>query len=289
MIKIIPTDGPMGAEVLGLDTRLPIQADDLTRLNAAFVDRQVLLFRDAPLSAQQLVQFSRNFGELQTHIAKRYQHPEVPEVVLNTNLDDQGNYDKLGADRGVGWHSDLPYQQVPAKATLLHATAVPSSGGNTAFANMVMAYEAMPATLKARIDGKFSLFKLGGRHQLTQGVLQDPSKVPRAIHPAIRTHPETGRKSVYINPYHTDSIIGLSRSDSDALLDEVFDWCMRPEFQWQQVWRVADTVIWENRSAWHSGQQDYPPLEARRFLRTTIRGTPTVEEPMLAQLATQIH
>ena len=287
-MEIINLDGPIGAEVRGIDLTAPIPPEAMKAIYQAFLDRMVLRFRDQPLEAQDVVRLARNFGPVQAHVARRYQHPEVPEIVINSNLDDQGKYDKLGADRGVGWHSDQPYDQLPSRATMLHAVAIPSSGGNTAFANMVMAFEQMPAPLKNRIDGMHALFKLGGRKQLTQGVLSG-GQVPQAIHPVVRVHPETGRKSVYVNPYHTDSIIGLSRADSDALLDEIYAWCERPEFQWEQVWRVADTVIWENRSAWHSAIQDYPPLEPRRFLRTTISGMPTMDPDLLARLQQTLH
>ena len=284
MVEVIRLGGPLGAEVRGIDPAHALRAADLAKIEEAFLENLVLVFRGAPMSARQLSNFSQNFGELQPHIAKRYQHPEVPEVVINTNQDAQGNYDKLGAERGVGWHSDLPYDQVPARATLLHAVNVPSHGGNTAFANMYMAYETMPAALKNKIEGRYALFCLGGRNRLTQGILEDPTKVPHAIHPVIRVHPETGRKSVYVNPYHTHSIIGMPRAQSDELLDEVYAWCERPQFQWEQEWRVADTIIWENRCAWHTGKMDYPQHEPRLFLRTTVRGTPTMPPEQLKEI-----
>lgn len=277
-MQIRDIDGPLGADVTELDFRVPLSADDRRALEDAFVRRLVLRFRDAPLSPTQLCDFSLQFGELQPHIAKHYRHPEAPDVVLMVNQDEKGNFDRVGAERGVGWHSDLAYDQAPAKATFLHAVAIPDRGGNTKFANMYLAYETMPDQLRRRIDGKFARFRQGGRLALNQGIMDKQNAKADVVHPVIRIHPDSGRKSVYVNPYHTVSIIGMSRTESDALLDELFEWCSQERFQWQQVWKVADTIMWENRSAWHSGSMDYPIDQLRKFYRTTVRGMPTVEQ-----------
>jgi taurine dioxygenase len=276
MPEIRKLGGPLGAEVRGLDPHRPMEPAVVAWLEAAFVEHLVLRFRDAPLSPAELRDFSRNLGELQPHVAKDYRHPDIPEIVIMTNQDDKGNFDKVGAGRGVGWHSDGAFEQVPAKATLLHALAVPSRGGNTMFANMYLAYDTMPQALKRRVEDLQAFFRLRGRQHHTQGIVaaNDVRKMTDVIHPVIRVHPVSGRKSVYANPLHTLAIVGLSREDSDALLDELFEWCSREEFQWQQEWRVADTIIWENRSAWHSANTDYPKDEARKFYRTSVRGTP---------------
>ncbi len=272
MIEVRKLGGPLGAEIVGLDPRLPIDAADLKIVEQAFIDNLVLRFRDAPLTALQLRDFGRCFGELRAHVAKDYRHPEFPEVVLMTNQDKDGNYDKVGAERGVGWHSDGTFEPLPPKATVLHAIAVPDAGGNTMFANMYLAYDTMPAGLKNRVDGKMARFRLRGRKHQTQGIVaaEDLKKMTDVIHPVIRVHPDSGKKSVFVNPHHTLGIEGMSREASDELLDELFAWCGREEFQWEQEWRAHDTIIWENRSAWHSGRADYPRNQLRKFIRTTI-------------------
>lgn len=276
-LVIRDVEGPLGADVVGVEPRKPLLKEEVQAIEDAFVRRLVLRFRDAPLSPMQLCEFSRHFGELQPHIAKRYRHPEVPDVVLMVNQDADGKFDKVGAERGAGWHSDLCYDWVPAKATALHAVAIPTHGGNTKFANMYMAFETMPEKLRKQVDGRYASFCQGGRLGLNQGIMEGNAKLPLVVHPVIRVHPASGRKSVYVNPYHTVAILGLSRESSDELLDEIFAWCSREEFQWQQQWRVGDTILWENRSAWHSGSLDYPKEQLRKFYRTTIRGTPTVD------------
>lgn len=272
MIEIKKLGGPLGAEVRGIDPTRPLSREMVRAIDQAFVDNLVLRFRDAAMTAQQLRDFGAQFGPLREHVAKNYRHPEVPQVVLMTNQDAQGNYDQVGAERGVGWHSDGTFEPVPPKATLLHAIVLPDRGGNTVFANMYLAYETMPADLKRRVDDKLALFRLRGRKHTTQGIVaaDDLKRMTDVTHPVIRVHPQSGRKSVFVNPHHTLSIVGLTREDSDALLEEIFEWCSRPEFQWEQEWQTADTIMWENRSAWHSGRADYPRNQLRKFLRTTI-------------------
>ena len=272
MIEIKKLGDALGAEVRGVNPGLPLTAEEFAGVERAFLEHLVLRFRDAPLTATQLRDFGRQFGPLREHVAKDYRHPEIPEIVLMTNQDAQGNFDRVGAERGVGWHSDGTFEAVPPKATLLHAIALPDRGGNTLFANMYRAYETMPQALKARVDGKMARFRLRGRKQQTQGILkaEDLKRMTDVTHPVIRVHPQTGRKSVFVNPHHTLCIADLPPTESDELLEELFAWCSREEFQWEQEWQTADTIMWENRSAWHSGRTDYPQDQLRKFLRTTI-------------------
>lgn len=270
-----------GAEIVGLDMLRPW--DDQTReaVYQAFLDHLVLVFRDQLLTPKQFMAFAGNFGALQPHVAKTYRHPEADDIVMMTNVDKHGQFDDVGARRGVGWHSDLSYDQVPANATLLHTVEIPDRGGDTWFANMYLAYETMPEPLKRRISGLKALFRYGGRQGLSTEHLtpQDKAK-PDVIHPVVRRHPETGRLAVYLNPYHAVRIVGMPRADSDALLDEIFAWCDRPEFHWHHRWRLGDTIIWENRSANHSARLDYPLDQRRIFMRATVRGTNTLEEAL---------
>lgn len=283
-VEIRDLDAPLGAEVFGIAAGRPLSEHDRRAIEDAFVRRLVLRFRGVPMTPQELVAFSGAFGELQPHIALKYRLPEAPEIVLMINQDANGKFDKVGAERGVGWHSDLAYDWVPAKATFLHAVAIPDRGGNTMFADMYRAFETMPEALRRQVDGKLARFRQGGRLALNQGIMDSSNRTGDVVHPVIRVHPDSGRKSVYANPYHCVSILGMPRADSDALLDEVYEWCARPEFQWHQEWRVGDTIMWENRSAWHSGQLDYPLDQLRKFYRSTVRGTPTVERAMAERL-----
>ena len=271
-IEVKKLGGPLGAEVRGFDPCGPLDAASVKAINDAFLDHLVLRFRDMPMTTVQLRDFSARFGILRPHVAKNYRDAAVPEVVIMTNQDAQGNYDKVGAERGVGWHVDGTYLQESPKATMLHAVALPDSGGNTAFANMYMAYETLPEALKRRAEGKVAVHRLRGRKHHTQGIVggDDLQKMGTVVHPVIRPHPETGRKALFINPHHTLNIVGLSQRDSDEFIDEVCAWSARPEFQWEQQWQVGDTILWENRCAWHSGRDDYPKNQLRKFYRTSL-------------------
>ncbi len=277
IVEPLNKDGALGAEIHGLDLTRPIGEAAFAAVEAAFQKHLVLVFRGAPLDPAQFLDFSRHFGALQPHVTKRYRHPESPEIVYMTNVKADGSYDRAGAERGErDWHSDLSYDSVPAKCTLLHPLALPDRGGDTRFADMYAAYEAMPAALRERIGGLDAEFRYGGRHGYSVEVLNEADRnLPNVIHPVVRIHPDTGRRAVFANPYHTVCIHGMARDASDALLDEVFDWCGRPQFQWRHQWRLGDTIVWENRSAWHRGPRDYPTDQKRIFLRSTVRGAPT--------------
>ncbi len=272
MIEVIKLGGPLGAEIRGVDPRVPLSAEEVAIVNRAFLDHLVLRFRAAPLTVRQLRDFSANFGVLRPHAAKAYHDKEIPEVVIMTNQDANGNYDEVGATRGVGWHVDGTFQQDPTKATILHAVALPDRGGNTAFANMYLAWDTMPADLKRRVDGKTALHRLRGRKSYTQGIVaaDDMKKMTDVRHPVIRVHPETGKKAVFVNPHHTLCIEGMTREESDALLEEIFVCCTREAFEWEQEWQPGDTIIWENRCAWHTGRADYPRNQLRKFYRTSL-------------------
>lgn len=284
-MEIRRTDGAVGAEVIGVDMAKPLSPDTVARLEQAFLDHQVLLFRDQPLTAQQLADFSAHFGPLQPHVQRRFRHPEVDEVVFMRNVDDQGNFDEAGARRGAyektrdGWHSDLSYDEIPAKATLLHSLEIPSSGGNTCFADAYRAFADMPEALKQRAVGLTAEFVYGGNTsnegiEKAQSSLDDEAKAAPAVrHPVICRHPTTGKPAIYVNPVIATRIVDLPDDEGKALMAELFDWLDKPAYRWEQEWRVGDTLMWANLGGvMHMGRFDYPIHERRIFIRTTVRG-----------------
>jgi taurine dioxygenase len=272
MIEVKKLDAPLGAEIRGLDPRKPLDPAAVATVNRAFIDNLVIRIRDVPMSIPEVRDFSSQFGILRPHIAKNYRNSETPEVVVMTNQDANGNFDPVGAGRGVSWHVDGTFHQNPPKATLLHAVTLPDSGGNTGFSNMYMAYETMPAALKKQVDGRYAMHRLRGRKNNGAELVgaEALKKMADVMHPVIRQHPETGRKAVFVNPHHTLSIVGLPPDESEDLLNEICAWCSRDEFQWDQVWEANDTVMWENRSAWHIGRGGYPQNQLRRCYRTQL-------------------
>lgn len=273
-----------GAEVLGVDVRSGLGAEAVAVIEQALLDHGVLLFRAQPLGAQELAELSRHFGALQPHVQRAYQHPEVPEVVQMTNRLPDGGFDEVGARRGAiedprhGWHSDLSYDPKPAKATLLHALEVPSTGGNTCFSNVTAAYAGLDEALKRRVDGLLCEFRLGRDMRNPKAAvaaqnLDADGKRSAAVHPVVNAHPATGRPAIYANPLLATRILDLPEAESRAILEALFEAIDRPQHRWEHVWSVGDTLMWDNRGGtMHCGRLDYPRREARRFIRTTVTG-----------------
>jgi len=286
-VRIEPLGGACGAEVIGVDVNRPLFGEALAVVEAAFLEHGVLLFRRQPMSANALARFSSYFGALQPHVQRAYQHPEVPEVVVMTNRRPDGSFDEVGARRGAiedprfGWHSDLSYDPVPAKATLLHALEVPSRGGHTCFANVERAYEYLDEGVRRRVEGLRAEFRLATtgmrnpRAAIAAGNLDEEGRKSFAVHPVISAHPVTGRPAIYANPLLAVRILDVPEEESETLLEALFDAIYHPEVHWEHAWEVGDTLMWENRGGiMHSGRLDYPRDEARRFIRTTVTGEP---------------
>ena len=174
-----------------------------------------------------------------------------------------------GAD---SFHTDGAYDDDPFKATQLYALAIPSRGGDTYFASMYAAYDALPQRLKDRLEGRKAAFVYGGRTARHVTLLneEDRNKAP-AMHPIIRVHPETGRKALYFDPGKILAIEGLEESESDEIIDELEDYMLQPEGQYTHKWRVGDVVIWDNRCSYHKAAGDYPPEEDRIHWRVSIK------------------
>ena len=268
----------VGAEVLGLDLSRPITTTDFTRLHQAHLQHHVLVFRDQRITPQQQIDFSRRFGPLQIHVLKSFQLANHPEIMIVSNIKENGVPIGLG-DAGVFWHSDLSYVEKPSLGSMLHAQELPSEGGDTLFANQHRAYEALPEALKARLESlqaehsyltQYEALRARSpwRPKLTQEQLD---QVQPTVHPVVRTHPETGRKALFVSEHFTTRILGLPEADSRALLDELFALSTRPEHVYRHAWQPHDMVFWDNRSVMHlaAGTPDHL---RRKLYRTTIEG-----------------
>ena len=280
-----PLGEACGAEVVGLDVTRPMDDRDTARIEDAFDRHKVLLFRRQPMTAAQLVAFSAHFDELQAHVQRSYRHPDAPEVVHMTNRKPDGGFDEVGASRGAaphtrdGWHSDLSFEAEPAKATLLHAVDIPDRGGNTCFSNTTLAYDALPSDMKHRLNGLRAEFVYGQakRNRLAAKAAEGLDAAAKAgtlaVHPVVVRHAATGEPGIYVNPYTTSRILGLSDEESEALLQALTDQIESEAFRWEHVWSVGDTLMWDNRGGlMHAGRMDYPRDQSRRFIRTTVRG-----------------
>jgi taurine dioxygenase len=265
--------GPqIGVEVTGVDAKA-LDERGFAPIYQAWLDYNVLVVRDQDLTIPDFVRYSRRFGLVIPHPSKSTRHPDHPEItMLGVNKFDADG--KLRAEiyrRGAeGWHTDGAYNQAPFKATQLYALAVPSRGGNTLFANGYAAYDALPQRLKERLDGVIGAFSFGGRRAKSKLLNPEDQDWTPVYHPIIRTHPETGRKSLYFDPGKIVSIVGATSAESDALIEELQGFMVQPDAEYRHRWRKGDIVIWDNRCSYHKAAGDYPPEQDRIHWRVSI-------------------
>jgi taurine dioxygenase len=266
--------GPqIGAEVRGVDVK-SLDAPGFAALYRAWLDANVLVVREQELQIDDFLTYSRRFGIVHPHPSKMTRHPDYPEITLL-------GVDKFGADgkldmaiyrRGAeGWHTDGAYDAEPFKATQLYALAIPSTGGDTHFASMYAAYDALPARLKERLEGRQGAFTYGGRRKATALLNAEDRDWTPVFHPIVRTHPETGRKALYFDPGKILRIEGLEPAESDAVIEELADRMIQPGAEYRHQWHKGDVVIWDNRCSYHKAAGDYPPEEDRIHWRVSIK------------------
>ena len=283
-IEVIPTGRALGAEVRGVDLK-DLDAAAFARLMQAWHRHSVVLIRDQTLNDQELIAFSRRLGDLDwapiQETGRRFVEG-LPEIYIVSNVKVNGEpIGSLGDGEAV-WHTDMSYLDVPPKASLLYALEVPPSGGNTAFCTMYGIYEALPQMLKDRVAGlnikHDGTYNSGG--YVRQGVTptDDPVTSPGALHPLVCTHPDTGRRMLYLGRRRNAYLLGLKLAESEALLDELWSFVDRPESAWEHVWRVGDLVLWDNRCTMHR-RDAFDPSSRRIMHRTQVKGEQRPPDP----------
>ncbi len=276
-LEIRPLGDALGAEVVGADLSKPLNADDVAQINSAFLTHHLLCLRSTPLSPQEFYDVACYFGEPDTEITRSHWVEERPEISrLDSTYkkpDDKPADPRL--NRRSGWHTDHSFKAFPAKATVFHALQIPSSGGHTRFCNTEKAYEDLPGETRERIDGLSAVHAYDTKRAPARAVERTPEEVaetPDVVHPLVRTHEDTGKKAIFFNANRTDSVVGLERGESDALLDMLLAHMTRQQYRYDHEWRVGDVLLWDNRSLVHSVNVDYPVGETRLHLRTLLRG-----------------
>ena len=264
-----PLSPALGTEISGIDLRDPIDAALRAKLLDAWHEHLIILLRDQVLDEDAQVRFAETFGPPAKITSGRGFSVRHPSVMLISNIRQDGK--PIGAlpDGEMQFHTDQCHQAVPAKATLLYAIEIPSHGGNTLFANAYAAYATLPADIKARIEGRRALNAYD--KDSTQRTARYDNAASSCWHPVVRTHPATGRKALYVNRLMTREIEGLSRAESDALLEKLFDHQEQQQFIYEHVWRPADLLMWDNRCTLHA-RTDFPAGERRLLRRVTILG-----------------
>jgi taurine dioxygenase len=276
-VTVIPSGKALGAEIRGVDLSA-VSADEFEGIRKAWLDHSVLLFRGQKLTDDDLIAFSRKFGELDfapvQETGRRFVegHPEI--YVVSNVMENGVPIGSLGAGEAT-WHTDMSYLPDPPKASILYALEVPRSGGNTYFCSMYRAYDILPNALKKRVEGKMlkhdGTYNSGG--YVRQGVtaVDDPMKSPGTFHPLVCTHAETGRRGLYLGRRRNAYIQGLPIQESEALLDELWSYMDREEIAWHNEWLVGDLVFWDNRCTMH--RRDPFDAGSRRVMhRTQIKG-----------------
>lgn len=265
---------PLGAEIAGLDLSRPISDEDFRAVRGAWLEHLVLRFRGQALTDAQLMAFSQRFGELDPPGPNPYGKPYLadhPEMNVISNI-------KLGGvpigglgDGEAIWHADMTYVERPPMAAMLFAIEVPVTGGDTYWANMYLAYETLPAELKARIAGRRAVhdatYNSAGERRKGYADVVDPRTAPGARHPLVREHPETGRPCLFLGRRRNSYIEGLELAESEALLDRLWAHATQPRFRFRQEWRVGDVVLWDNRCTLH--RRDAFDANARRLMHRT--------------------
>lgn len=260
----------IGAHVEGIDLSEPLETIHISEIRQALLTYKVLFFRDQDITTEQHLAFARRFGELEVH-PFAVNKPDYPEVLAITH-----NADHPGQENG--WHSDVTWREQPSLGSILRCITSPDVGGDTLFSDMYEAYDGLPQRIKERVEGRtarhdFVRFRISLRDRgATDAEIEALEvKYPNPEHPVIRTHPETGRKGIYVNAAFTQEIVGMDADESAELLAILYAQAQFPEYQVRFGWEQNSIAFWDNRSCQHYAVSDYWPNN-RRVERVTIVG-----------------
>ena len=270
----------LGAAVTNVDLSQELDAGTVAAIRQAWLDHLVLVFPGQNISPAEQIRFSRYLGPVEEYPLEPYRLPGHPEIFYLTNVGDDG---RIGgaqmANLGRHWHSDLSFTAHPAMGSMLRCMQIPDYGGTTCFANQYMAYERLSPTFQALIDPLEAVHELFSKtpnlKDLDQGQIKDMRKGnPRIAQPVVRTHPETGRKALFVSEALCSDIVGMNRAESSALLEFLFEHQTRVEYTYRHTWKPHDIVLWDNRCTLHMAVPDNDHLQPRVMYRTTVSGTP---------------
>jgi taurine dioxygenase len=265
LIEIRPLSPAIGAEIHGVDLREDLPAAAITAIRQALLDHRVIFFRDAEITAQQHIAFARRFGPLEVHPATPKDQPD-PEILRITH-----GPQSRGTENA--WHSDVTWHAEPSLGSILRAIEVPAVGGDTLFASMDAAYDALSPALKewlCTLTAVHDISRVFAR-KLKTSREELLAQYPLQEHPVVRTHPETGRRTLYVNTAFTSHIKDLSKQESDWLLDHLYAQAKLPEHQCRFQWRANSIAFWDNRACQHYAASDYFPA-VRVMERVTVAG-----------------
>lgn len=274
-LSVRPLTETFGAEVMGVTLSGAMDSDTFTEIRALWLRYELLLFRDQVLTKDDQIGFSRLIGPLERHVREEWLNETHPEILQITNIKKDGKAIGALADTEVGWHYDQIYLPKPAVGSLLYSLKIPPDGGSTYFCDMTAAFARLPQHLKMLVEGRNAIQSYAAFNAMysTDVNAKQASYTADLAQPLVRTHPFSGRKALYLCPGMTTKICGLSDDESANALQEIFDWCQRPEFVYRHDWRLGDALLWDNACTMHrrdpfDGQYD------RLMHRTTILSEP---------------
>ena len=271
--SITPLTPHTGAEVVGLDFTRPIDPETRAHLWRAFAQHHVLVMRDQHFGPDDFKVAAQVFGDLQQHDKKEHHVPGHPDVYYVCN-DEIVNGKRIIA--GETFHTDHSNHPRPPKATMLFAVDLPSRGGDTQYVNMHDAYDDLPDATRARIEGLKAVHVYQSKYSPRSLGKIDPASLrnvpPPGVHPLVRTHPENGRKALYLNPVRMEAIVGLPDEEALALIDSLMRHATRTKYEYRHQWRPGDWVMWDNRSVMHQANPDYDMRERRYLYRLMVKG-----------------
>lgn len=266
---VVPLSSFVGAEIVGLDLGKTLEKNTLAALRDVWLDKGVLLFRNDDLTVEDQIRFAGYFGTT-SQTNTRADEDRDPRMLLISNIRKDGK--PIGAlpNGELQFHSDSAFHDEPLMATLLYSVEIPSEGGDTLFANAHTAYEKLPAELKSQLAGLTAINGYDYSTQVKQANY-DRASGPHATHPVVRTHPETGRKAIYVNQLMTEEICGLTEADSNDLLADLFNRIEDPEIRYTHIWQPGDLLMWDNRFIQHA-RTDFLASERRLLRRVGLTG-----------------
>lgn len=284
-MSVVPTGAVLGAQIVGVDVSKDLDDATFRRIDDAFNEHGVIFFRDQRITEDQQIRFARRFGELEINVNTEYGLPQHPEMLLVSNIVDNGRYIGL-ADAGRTWHTDMSAYARPPRCSLLYAREIPHGEdgqplGDTLFASAAAAYDALAQSTKDKLaDLRAShsyLAKMKAREKavgLTRKITEEHlAKTPTVLHPIFRTHPVTGRKCIYVTEGECASIEGIPDDEALAIISELQAHLLRPEFQYRHKWRVGDLLMWDNCTCQHLAIKDYDLPQRRLMHRVTVNGS----------------
>ena len=280
VVSTQPLMAAFGVQYLNVELAADMADDIFVDVERLWYENGIALFRGQAFTEKNIIGFCRRLGELEIHVREEYLDPDYPELLQVSNKVEAGREVGILKDKELGWHHDQSYMTEPAIGSMLCAFQLPAWGGDTYFANLAAAYEALSENMKLRLDGLCAVHS----YEYFNGTWSVPinetqaNRTPPVLQPVVRTHPITGRKAIYVDPAMVPLIEGLPEDESRDLLDELFNWIIRPEFVYRHQWQPGDAILWDNASTMHR-RDAFDPASTRLMKRTTIRPRPGLAVP----------